>query len=204
VRHHLATLESVASLTIENIVYSVSVLAMLAFGFTLLLATTAVPDAAWWVAGGTVLAALAAAAGAVTMLRSPSLLRLRRELRRFAVDHPARLAQVFSLQLVYHLLAVVEAYLTLQWVSATVRPTAVQAVVFETVNRFTTVVFKFVPFRVGVDEAAAGAIAPVVAVTAAAGVTLAIVRKARMLFWSAVGLLLIATHPARRASDGKP
>ena len=111
---------------------------------------------------------------------------------------------MFSLQLLYHLLAIAEAYLTLQWVSASTRPTAVQAVVFETVNRFTTVAFKFVPFRIGVDEAAAGAIAPLVAVTAAAGVTLAVVRKARMLFWSAVGLLLVATHPAGTEFDGKP
>jgi hypothetical protein len=76
--------------------------------------------------------------------------------------------------------------------------------VFETVNRLTTVVFKFVPFRIGVDEAAAGAIAPIIATTAAAGVTLAVVRKARMLFWSGIGLLLVTTHPAGQRRDEKP
>jgi hypothetical protein len=204
VRHHLATLESVASLTIENILYSASVLAMLAFGFALLVGSAALPQAAWWIAGGTVVAALAAAAAAITVLRSPRLLWLRSELRQFAAGHPARLVQVFSLQLLYHVVAITEAYLTLRWVSGAIRPTAAQAIVFETVNRFTTVAFKFVPFRIGVDEAAAGAIAPLVEVTAAAGVTLAVVRKARMLFWAAVGLLLVATHPAGSETDGKP
>jgi len=61
-----------------------------------------------------------------------------------------------------------------------------------------------VPFRIGVDEAASGAIAPIIAMTAAAGVTLAVVRKARTLFWSAVGLLLVLTHPAGQGSDEKP
>jgi hypothetical protein len=70
------------------------------------------------------------------------------------------------------------------------------------VNRLTIVLFKFVPFRLGVDEAASGAIAPWVAVAPAAGVTLAVVRKARTLFWSAIGLLLIGTHPTGDASVG--
>jgi hypothetical protein len=200
VRHHLATLDSVASLTIENILYGMSVIAMLAFGFTLLIATTAVPRAAWWIAVGGVAASVAVSWLAIVTLRSPRFVRLRGELSRFAIDHPGRLAKVFSLQILFHVLAVAETLLTLQWLLGERSPTAVQAVVFETVNRFTTVAFKFVPFRIGVDEAASGGIAPLLAVTAAAGVALAVVRKVRMLFWSAVGLLLIATHPVNRSA----
>lgn len=204
VRHHLATVASVASLTLENILYGVSVLAMLAFGFSLLLATTAVPEAAWWIAGAALGASVAVAAAAIALLRSPRLQRIRGELRRFADEHPGRLARVFSLQLCFHALAVIETFLTLHWLLGDRSPTALQAVVFETVNRVTTVAFKFVPFRIGVDEAVSGAIAPVIATTAAAGVTLAVVRKARMLFWSGVGLLLVATHPASQRPDEKP
>jgi hypothetical protein len=200
VRHHLATLDSVASLTIENILYGMSVIAMLAFGFTLLIATTTVPRAAWWIAVGGVAASVAVSWLAIVTLRSPRFVRLRGELSRFAIDHPGRLAKVFSLQILFHVLAVAETLLTLQWLLGERSPTAVQAVVFETVNRFTTVAFKFVPFRIGVDEAASGGIAPLLAVTAAAGVALAVVRKVRMLFWSAVGLLLIATHPVNRSA----
>jgi uncharacterized membrane protein YbhN (UPF0104 family) len=204
VRHHLATLDSVASLTLENILYAVSVLAMLAFGVTLLLATSAVPGAAWWVAVGALGAVLAVAVASIMLLASPRLARVRSELRRFADEHPGRLARVFSLQILFHALAIIETFLTLYWLLGDRSPTALQAVVFETVNRFTTVAFKFVPFRIGVDEAASGAIAPIIATTAAAGVTLAVVRKARTLFWSAVGLLLVATHPAGRRPNEKP
>jgi hypothetical protein len=51
-----------------------------------------------------------------------------------------------------------------------------------------TVAFKFVPFRIGIDEALSGALAPVLAVNPAAGVALAVVRKVRNLIWSGVGL----------------
>jgi hypothetical protein len=37
------------------------------------------------------------------------------------------------------------------------------------------------------------------AVTAVAGVALALIRRGRVLFWSAIGLLLIAAHPTRNA-----
>jgi hypothetical protein len=66
------------------------------------------------------------------------------------------------------------------------------------VNRLTVVLFKFIPFRIGIDEATSGAAASLFAVTAAAGVALAVVRKARQLFWTGIGLLLIARHPADR------
>ena len=70
-------------------------------------------------------------------------------------------------------------------------------------NRAITVVFKFVPFRVGADEALSGTVAPMLAVNPAAGVSLAVVRKVRNLFWTASGLGIIAAHPAQttRAMD---
>jgi hypothetical protein len=43
-RHHLATLDAAAALTLENIVYTFSVLAMIGFGTSLLLASMTVPD----------------------------------------------------------------------------------------------------------------------------------------------------------------
>jgi hypothetical protein len=72
-----------------------------------------------------------------------------------------------------------------------------EALLFEVLNRVLTVVFKFVPFRVGVDEALSGALAPALSVAAAVGVSLAIVRKVRNLFWAAIGLALMATRSRR-------
>lgn len=208
-RHHMATLDSVASLTLENILYTFSVLAMLAFGLSLLLLTVPVPALIFWSALAAVIVITIVAVAALAMLRAPveamherqsrwrgRLNRLRAEVSRFAAERPVRLLEVFALQLVFHVLAVLETYLTLEWLLGEQGPSAVQAILFETVNRLTTVLFKFVPFRLGVDEAASGAAASLFAVTAAAGVALALIRRGRVLFWSAIGLLLIATHPA--------
>jgi hypothetical protein len=95
-------------------------------------------------------------------------------------------------------LAVYEIYLTLGWLLGG-RPTIAQALVFEGLNRVVTAAFKFVPFRVGIDEALTGALAPVMAVQPVAGVTLALIRKVRNLAWTGVGLLLIAAAPVRVA-----
>jgi hypothetical protein len=48
-----------------------------------------------------------------------------------------------------------------------------------------------VPFLIGVDEAGAQFVAETVAIGASIGVTLAIIRKGRILFWTAVGLGLL-------------
>ena len=209
-RHHLATLDSVASLTLENVLYSISVMAVLAFGLGLLLATVAVPNAIWWVAVGSLVTMAAVAVTVISVLRAPAssngvatgwrakLVRVRDEVGAFARQHPGRLARVFALQLFFHVLAVLETFITLRWLLGRQSPTVVQAIIFETVNRVTIVVFKFVPFRIGIDEAASGAVAPLLAVTASAGVALAVIRKVRVLFWSAIGLMLVAAHPARR------
>ena len=203
-RRRLATNESVASLTLENLLYAASVLAMLAFGIGLMLALVPVSDGVRWLAMGMLAGVVVSAAVSVRVLRvAPPrpgrlerLVRLRNEVVGFAVRHPRRVSRVFALELVFHALAIVEAFMVLQWLLGDRSPSLTQAVLFETVNRLTTVLFKFVPFRLGVDEAVSGAIAPWLAVTTAAGVTLAVVRKARMLAWSAIGLLLIATHPS--------
>lgn len=211
-RHHLATLDSAASLTLENILYTFSVLAMLAFGLSLLLTTVVVPPAIRWAALAALAVIVTVIIVAIVVLRAPvgplvhprsswrgRLTRLRTEVSRFAVEHPRRLIQVFALQVLFHVLAVWETYLSLEWLLGDESPSAVQAILFETVNRLTTVLFKFVPFRLGIDEATSGAAASLFAVTAAAGVALALIRRGRVLFWSAIGLLLIATHPATPA-----
>ena len=210
-RHHLATLDSIASLALENILYTISVMAMLAFGLGLMLVTVPLSDGIRWTTLGALAVIGSVAIGAIAVLRAPvgapgqgpsrwrsRAVRLRTELSRFAVEHPARMARVLALQLGFHVLAVLETFLTLEWLMGARTPTLTQSVLFETVNRLTVVLFKFVPFRIGIDEATSGAAATLFAVTAAAGVALAVVRKARQLFWTAIGLLLIATHPAER------
>jgi hypothetical protein len=208
-RHHLATRESVASLAVENLVYAGSVVAMVGVGLVVLAANVAMPGA-WRMATGAALAAmvggsavaLRAMRGTWDARRGPRprwrerLATIRDEAARFSGGRPGRLWRVFALDLLFHALAVLEVFVTLQWLLGDRSPTLVQAIVFEALNRVITAAFKFVPFRVGIDEASAGALAPILSVNPAAGVALAVVRKVRNLFWAAIGLVLVAAHPA--------
>ena len=114
----------------------------------------------------------------------------------YSTDPSTRLWRALALDLVFHVTAVLEVFVTLRWLLGDLSPTLGQAVAFETLNRVVTVVFKFVPFRIGVDEALSAAVAPMLAVNPAAGVSLAVIRKIRSLFWSAVGLGIMAAHPS--------
>jgi hypothetical protein len=102
----------------------------------------------------------------------------------------SRFFPIFLCEAVFHLLGVAEGYLTIALITDA-RPTFLSAFLFESVNRVITVVFKFVPLRAGIDELGTGQLARVLAFGVAAGVTLAIVRKARMIFWMAVGVALL-------------
>jgi hypothetical protein len=99
---------------------------------------------------------------------------------------PRRLARLAGWELTFHALAVLEVYVVLSLISA-VTPTALDAFLLESTNRFIQVAFKVVPMRIGVDEAGTATFAELLAFGSAAGVTLAIVRKARQLVWMAVG-----------------
>ena len=212
-RHHLATREAVSSLALENLVYAVSVLAMAALGAIVLLRTAVLPAGLRTV----VVAALAAAAiGLATLLvilrygAGGSLPRaawrtrlssLRQELTQVPV---ATLATIFGLDALYHGLAVLEVFLTLTLLIPEHGPTIGQSIVFEALNRILTVVFKFVPFRIGVDEAFTGALAPLLSIATTAGVTLAIVRKLRNLFWAGLGLVVLGKFSSQTAGARLP
>ena len=97
---------------------------------------------------------------------------------------------ILGLEVCFHFAGIAEIYVTLSFISD-VAPTILAAFILESVNRVINVVFKFIPFRLGVDEGGSGAIAKVLGLTKPVGTTLAIVRKARDLFWTAVGLTLM-------------
>jgi hypothetical protein len=210
IRHHLATREAAASLAVENLVYAGSVFASVAVGVVVALLFVPLPEV-WRAAGVAALAVLAVAiAVAVRIMRGTwdasrgarprwreKLASVRSAALEFTAGHPARLWRVFALDLAFHALSALEVFLALRWLLGSSSPAAAQAIVFDTLYRVTVIVFKPVPFRIGVDEALTGALAPLLNVTVAAGVTLAVVRKIRNLAWAAVGLAIVAAHPAR-------
>jgi hypothetical protein len=211
-RRELATSESVSSLAIDNLVYALSVVTMISAGLMVMLLTVPLPFEAqeWGLITLGVLAAVGIASLSVFRRNRRNvhasdnsflarLSRLRHSVMEFSAANPSRLWRAFVFDVLFHVVAVLEAYLTLNWLLGVRSPTFAEAVMFESLNRVVTVVFKFVPLRVGVDEAVSKAFAPLVGVNPAAGVALAVIRKVRSLFWMGLGLLAIALSHGRTA-----
>ncbi len=203
------------ALAVENLFYTLSAALVIAGGAAALLFRLGAADT-WWMASVGVVATII---GLVTLVhlviwrrirvvggslailarRGPGLATTWAARVRDAEDrifsryprHAGQLAALTAWELAFHGLAVLEIFLVLSLISP-VAPTLLDAFVFEAVNRFIAVVFKVVPMRIGVDEAGTAAFAELLEFGTAAGVTLALVRKARMLVWMTVGGLLLA------------
>ncbi len=204
---------SLAALAVENFLYALSAAAVVALGLATLLAGVTLAEplrtiivvmlgvmlgllaAAGWTIGRR-LAVLSRALRLVLGSRVQSARWLARvetlEAKTFGIyeRRRRRLAGVWLLEAAFHAAGVAEIYLTLWWLSGA-PPSLLGAFVLESVNRAITVVFKVVPLRLGVDEAGTALVTRALGLGTASGVTLALVRKARVLVWVAVGLALL-------------
>ncbi len=104
--------------------------------------------------------------------------------------YPRRFLPILAIQIIFHALGVAEVLFVLSRISDAM-PTFYNSFLLESVSRVITIVFKLVPFLIGVDEAGAQFVAETLALGAGVGVTLAIIRKGRILFWTAIGMILI-------------
>lgn len=107
----------------------------------------------------------------------------------FYARNRSRIIPIMLLEACYHLSGVAEVYTVLYFI--TDQPSLLTAFVLESANRVINVAFKFVPLRLGVDEAGSGWITEVLRFGKAIGVTLAIIRKARIMCWTLVGVVLM-------------
>ena len=220
------------ALAVENLFFTLSA-ALVVAGGAVALAFRLGPAESWWAAGAALVGALVLLTGAVHAViwrrlhpagalldavarRAPAAGRLagwadgvRRAEDRVHDLYPRapwRLAAVAGWELGFHALAVLEIHVVLAFVSD-VPPTLLDAFVLESANRLLAAAFKVVPLRIGVDEAGTAAVAGLLGFGGATGVTLAIVRKARMLVWMTAGLLLLVRrglpdrHDGDRAAD---
>lgn len=210
---------SASSLVIENLAYSSAAGLVIACGVVLLVSEFATPGSVQ-TAGLVVLAILFCAACTVGLIFKKrfkvignlldSLKRWkigwgsRLEAKRDRIDrfeetvhdfygrHKAGSAFILLLEITAILTGVIEAYIIL---SLTVhRSSLLAAFIIEAVNRAVNLFFSFVPMRVGVDEGGTALVVKAVGYSASEGVSLAIIRKIRTLFWVAVGLLLAARY----------
>lgn len=103
-----------------------------------------------------------------------------------------RLLPLLALEATFHLAGIAEVFLTLSLVSSALGVTLLSALILESTGRIINVLFKFIPFRLGVDEAGSGLVSGAMGLGGPVGVTLAVIRKARILCWTGLGVLLLA------------
>jgi hypothetical protein len=102
--------------------------------------------------------------------------------------YPKRFLPICLIEAAFHLLGIFEVWFILNRIASA---DLLSAFLLESVSRLITIVFKLIPFVIGVDEAGAQFVGKTLAIGAGIGVTLAVIRKGRILFWTAIGLLLI-------------
>jgi hypothetical protein len=125
--------------------------------------------------------------------RMDKLRRLEHDIYSFASRRRQAVGPLVALEILFHALGVAEVHLTL-WLLLGEPPPLVTSFVLETVNRLITVVFKFVPMQVGVNEGGTVLATQILGMTAQAGLTLAIIRRARVLVWQLTGTALLVRH----------
>src|SRR5713226_568446 len=213
IRDRVPLMAGLSAITIENIFYSLSVAVYVFAGMAALLLNFHMPKALR-IAGLSTIAAIPIGITVVFILirkqvrfiSGPLGFFHRRGLSErwltngrvleervygFYARSGSRFLPILLLESCFHLAGVLEIYVTLSFISLGQAPTFFTAFILESVNRIINVVFKFVPLRMGVDEAGTGKISAVLLFTEATGVTLAIIRKGRDVFWTLVGVMLL-------------
>jgi hypothetical protein len=204
---------AVTAVAIATLIYTLSVGAMIAATTIALLVSFNLSDdmrnAAWiavaaivsgfivtailvWqqpaIAGRLVAAILPAGSRAQTL--TEKLHGLEQQILTFAARRRDALAPVAAAEIGFHVLGVLEIYLTL-WLILGAAPALLTAFILEGANRVVQVVFKPVPLRAGVDEITTGTFTQMLGYGLTLGATMAIVRKVRTIFWVLVGTVLL-------------
>lgn len=108
----------------------------------------------------------------------------------FYRKYPKRFLPIVLLEIVFHALGILEVWFIMSRIGSSI-PTVFTAFLLESISRVISTTFKLIPFVIGVDEAGAQFVTETLALGAGIGVTLAIIRKGRILFWAVIGVLLI-------------
>ena len=216
VKDRLPLLVGLSALAIENIFYALSVALFIFAGTATLLLSFSLPKALRYASIGALITTLVIIPAGYFLLRSqsrflsgtlkffgrrgiapklvakiaPRLEALEERVFGFYSRNRQSFLSIFALDMCFHIAGVVEIYATLSFISPTA-PTLRQAFILESVNRIINVAFKFIPLRAGVDEGGTGQVSKVLGFARGIGVTLAIIRKGRDIFWSAIGIVLI-------------
>jgi hypothetical protein len=220
VRERVPLGPSLTALAIENIFYSLSVLAMIAASTIALLVTFDLPDVFRRAASiGVGLIAGVFVLVAWLLWRQPVLIgrvlaqilprrshlykqvdrlhQLEERIYTFVVRRRDVVAPIVGAEVGFHALGVLEIYLT-WWLMQGAPPPLLTAFILEGANRLITVVFKFVPLQLGIGELGTAGFTDLLGYGLTPGTSLSIVRKARIVFWVVVGTLVLVRRGIRR------
>ena len=212
---------ALTALAIENIFYTLSALAMIAASTIALLLAFELPrtvrDVAWisvalvavvFGVTGWLLWRQPAVIGRALSLIVPKRAHLDRHIARahdleeqiysFATRHGSGVLPIVAAEAGFHALGVIEIFVT-WWLMQGTAPALLTAFILEGANRLIVVIFKFVPLQLGVGELASGGFTQLLGFGTTPGVSLSIVRKARVVFWVAIGTTLLVRKGVREA-----
>lgn len=216
VRKKLPLVASLSALAVENLFYSLVTGLYISLGAVALLWYFNLPDVWYWLSGLLItIVGILTIAGFVMVIRQwhfasataewvyekgyllswletgrADIRNFENRIYGFYRRQPRRFVPIFLLQVLFHLSGVLEVWLILAFIGET-SPTLFSAFLLESVSRVIIVVFKLVPFVLGVDEAASQFITNTLKLGGGIGVTLAIVRKGIRVIWAVIGVLLL-------------
>ncbi len=222
----------VPALIVDNLLYNLSVAVFVISGACVMLFSYALPRTVYWILFGiaavgalSILAAAFAARRRVMLLTwlidllaelrlSPKVILKRRhhishleaKVYDFYKHHPAAFFGMVGCNLLAHIASVVEVYLGLRMLGF--HSLVSQAYIIESLTKVINVAFAFVPGTIGVYEGGTEVILQTLGFPVAAGVALALVRKAAIVCWTSAGLLVLTwravPNALRRLQDRSP
>jgi putative ABC transport system permease protein len=231
-RKRVPLVTGVQALVVDNLLYHLSVALFILSGACVMLASYNLPEAAHYtlllIASLSMLTLVAfglAASRRVMPLTwfierlaalgfKPRALAKRREhindlesnVYDFYRHHRGSFFAIVAFDLISHTSSVLEVYLTLRMLGF--HPGIEAPYVIESLTKVINFVFGFVPATIGVYEGGTEIILRTLGFAAATGVTLGLVRKAGMIFWTGIGLWMLATRTlpsaTRRVIDRHP
>ena len=206
----------VPALVVDNLLYNLSVVFFILSGAVVMLLTYPLPPQVYVVLVGiAAIAALGILVAAVAAKRrvmlltwfidrtaqlrlSPKVILKRRDhihhieskVYDFYKHHPGAFYLMIACNLLAHVASVVEVYLALKFLGF--RPDWAGSYIIESLTKVINFAFSFVPGTIGVYEGGTEVILQKgLGFTPAAGLALALVRKAAIVFWTSIGLLVL-------------
>lgn len=205
----------VPALVVDNLLYNLSVVFFILSGACVMLVTYQLPPLVYYVligislvaSLGILITALAArhrimmltwAIDQLARLRlSPKVILKRRDhihdleanVYDFYKHHRTAFFGMIACNLLSHVASVVEVLMTLRMLGLT--PRVAEAYIIESLTKVINFAFAFVPGTIGVYEGGTEVILQTLGFAAATGVALALVRKAGIVFWTSIGLLVL-------------